>query len=87
MLTSPEMSFAELISNFQTISCALFFKQVEVFINLGNYSILAVNFQFKRNIGYFVMQTYMPCMMIVVLSWVAFWINREAAPARISLGN
>ncbi|XP_063728429.1 gamma-aminobutyric acid receptor subunit alpha-5-like [Symsagittifera roscoffensis] len=52
----------------------------------GNYSILAVNFQFKRNIGYFVMQTYMPCMMIVVLSWVAFWINREAAPARISLG-
>ncbi|XP_063717530.1 gamma-aminobutyric acid receptor subunit gamma-2-like isoform X2 [Symsagittifera roscoffensis] len=52
----------------------------------GNYSTLTIKFNFRRNVGYFIMQTYLPCMMIVVLSWVAFWINREAAPARISLG-
>ncbi|XP_075253037.1 gamma-aminobutyric acid receptor subunit alpha-5-like isoform X1 [Convolutriloba macropyga] len=52
----------------------------------GNYSVLTIKFNFRRNVGYFIMQTYLPCMMIVVLSWVAFWINREAAPARISLG-
>ncbi len=55
-------------------------------LDAGNYSVLSIKFNFRRNVGYFIMQTYLPCMMIVVLSWVAFWINREAAPARISLG-
>ncbi|KAG9339840.1 hypothetical protein JZ751_022342 [Albula glossodonta] len=30
--------------------------------------------------------TYIPCSMIVVLSWVSFWINKDAVPARTSLG-
>ena len=32
------------------------------------------------------MQTYIPSILIVVLSWVSFWINIDAVPARISLG-
>ena len=31
-------------------------------------------------------QTYVPSMLIVSLSWVSFWINIDAVPARISLG-
>lgn len=28
----------------------------------------------------------MPTMLVVILSWVSFWINVEASPARVSLG-
>ena len=30
---------------------------------------------------------YLPCALIVVLSWVGFWLNREATSDRVTLGN
>ena len=32
-------------------------------------------------------QTYLPSILIVMLSWVSFWINHEATSARVALGN
>ena len=29
---------------------------------------------------------YIPSSLIVVMSWVSFWLNRGAAPARVGLG-
>ena len=29
---------------------------------------------------------YLPCTLIVVLSWVGFWLNREATSDRVGLG-
>ena len=37
--------------------------------------------------GSFLIEVYAPGMLLVVLSWVSFWINREATADRISLGN
>ena len=34
----------------------------------------------------FCMQVYVPCTLIVVLSWVGFWLNREATSDRVGLG-
>ena len=31
-------------------------------------------------------QLYVPSALIVILSWVSFWISADAIPARISLG-
>lgn len=31
-------------------------------------------------------QVYVPCILIVVLSWVSFWIHREATSDRVGLG-
>jgi hypothetical protein len=31
-------------------------------------------------------QTYIPSVLIVMLSWLSFWLNVDAVPARISLG-
>lgn len=53
---------------------------------LGTQSGLEVYFHLKRHIGFFMLQTYLPCTLIVCLSWVSFWINRDAAPARVLLG-
>ncbi|KAH9523165.1 hypothetical protein Btru_065995 [Bulinus truncatus] len=50
------------------------------------HSILTVYFDFRRHTGYFLIQVYLPCCLLVVLSWVSFWINREATSDRISLG-
>ncbi|XP_052120175.1 gamma-aminobutyric acid receptor alpha-like isoform X2 [Frankliniella occidentalis] len=52
----------------------------------GNFSILQVNFNLRRNTGYFLIQVYVPCILIVVLSWVSFWIHREATSDRVGLG-
>ena len=40
----------------------------------------------KRQIGFYLLQTYIPSILIVILSWVSFWISVDAVPARISLG-
>jgi gamma-aminobutyric acid receptor subunit beta len=53
----------------------------------GNYQRLSLSFKLRRNIGYFVFQTYLPSILIVMLSWVSFWINHEATSARVALGN
>ena len=47
---------------------------------------LSLSFKLQRNIGYFVFQTYLPSILIVMLSWVSFWINHEATSARVALG-
>ncbi|KAG1652051.1 Gamma-aminobutyric acid receptor subunit beta-like [Nymphon striatum] len=51
-----------------------------------HYQRLSLIFVLKRNIGYFIFQTYLPSILIVMLSWVSFWINHEATSARVALG-
>ena len=40
----------------------------------------------KLEIGSYIFQTYLPSILIVILSWASFWIDHEAVPARISVG-
>lgn len=53
----------------------------------GNYSMISVRFNLHRHMGSFLIQVYGPCILLVVLSWVSFWLNREATADRVSLGN
>uniref|UniRef100_UPI00398F0DC7 gamma-aminobutyric acid receptor subunit beta-4-like isoform X1 n=2 Tax=Pristiophorus japonicus TaxID=55135 RepID=UPI00398F0DC7 len=58
----------------------------EVAFATGSYPRLSLSFRIKRNIGYFILQTYMPSILITILSWVSFWINYDASAARVALG-
>jgi gamma-aminobutyric acid receptor subunit beta len=58
----------------------------EKFYCIGIYQRLSLSFILQRNIGYFLFQTYLPSILIVMLSWVSFWINHEATSARVALG-
>ena len=81
MTNSPARSavrFWKIVNNF-TLLLLLFYK-------IGNYSRLACDIQFVRSMGYYLIQIYIPSSLIVVISWVSFWLNRNASPARVSLG-
>ena len=45
-----------------------------------------MTFEFKRRINFYLLSWYLPATLIVVLSWVGFWIDIKSTPARISLG-
>ena len=52
----------------------------------GRFINLSVKFKFRRRIGYSLLQVYAPTFLIVSLSWLSFWISKEAVPARVALG-
>ncbi|XP_078661188.1 uncharacterized protein LOC144905410 [Branchiostoma floridae x Branchiostoma belcheri] len=53
----------------------------------GRYPQLALYIHMQRNVVFFMLQTYLPCILIVILSWVSFFIDKDSTPARVALGN
>lgn len=51
----------------------------------GNFTCVQVMFTLKRRLGYFIFHTYVPTCLIVVMSWISFWIKPDAVPARVTL--
>ncbi|KRZ23129.1 Glutamate-gated chloride channel [Trichinella pseudospiralis] len=54
--------------------------------NTGEYSCLRTILTLKREYSYYLITLYIPSFMLVVVSWVNFWIDKDAVPARVSLG-
>lgn len=52
----------------------------------GNFTCLEVVFVLKRRLGYYFFHTYIPTCLIVIMSWISFWLHPEMAPARVTLG-
>ncbi|XP_031650210.1 gamma-aminobutyric acid receptor subunit delta isoform X2 [Oncorhynchus kisutch] len=52
----------------------------------GRFPRLSLRFQLRRNRGVYIIQSYMPSILLVAMSWVSFWISQTAVPARVSLG-
>nr|XP_033329433.1 glycine receptor subunit alpha-2-like isoform X2 [Megalopta genalis] len=52
----------------------------------GNFSTINITFKLAREMGFFMMDYYIPSILIVVISWVSFWLHMDASPPRIVLG-
>ena len=52
----------------------------------GNYSCLVAEFHLHRSIGFHLIQSYLPSILIVSISWVSFWMDVDCVPARVTLG-
>eukprot|EP00058_Branchiostoma_floridae_P005571 XP_002591059.1 hypothetical protein BRAFLDRAFT_69386 [Branchiostoma floridae] len=53
----------------------------------GEYPRLTFSFRLHRNVVFIILQTYLPAILLVISSWVSFFINPEAVPARVTLGH
>ncbi|KAI6218986.1 Glutamate-gated chloride channel [Aphelenchoides fujianensis] len=54
--------------------------------NTGTYSCLRTVIILQRQFSYYLVQLYIPSTMLVIVSWVSFWLPRTAVPARVTLG-
>jgi len=54
--------------------------------NTGAYSCVAVDMKFKREFSYYLILIYVPTCMLVIVSWVSFWIDPNSSAARVVLG-
>ncbi|XP_076353024.1 glycine receptor subunit alpha-1-like [Tachypleus tridentatus] len=60
-------------------------KEKQDSYGFGNFTRLTGIIHLKRRIGYFVIHTYIPSFLVVVMSMVSFWLPPESAPARVAL--
>ena len=49
------------------------------------YTKLCVHVQFKRKFHIYIVTMFLPSISLVGLSWVSFWIDKKAVPARAGL--
>ncbi|XKL66958.1 hypothetical protein PGB90_010378 [Kerria lacca] len=67
------------IVNIQASDCQESFQ-------IGNYSCLVAQYYLRRSVGYHLVQSYLPTMLIVAISWVSFWMDVDSVPGRTTLG-
>ncbi|XP_064535043.1 gamma-aminobutyric acid receptor subunit delta isoform X2 [Pseudopipra pipra] len=67
------------ITNYQFTTEIMNFKS-------GQFPRLSLHFHLRRNRGVYIIQSYVPSILLVAMSWVSFWISQSAVPARVSLG-
>ncbi|XP_068716656.1 gamma-aminobutyric acid receptor subunit alpha-6-like [Montipora capricornis] len=56
------------------------------YLSTGIFSSITVTFSLQRHVGYYVIQLYLPCIFLVMLSWIVFWTNPENYGDRLTVG-
>ncbi|KFP82633.1 Gamma-aminobutyric acid receptor subunit delta, partial [Acanthisitta chloris] len=69
-----------------TITNYQFTTEIMNFKSAGQFPRLSLHFHLRRNRGVYIIQSYVPSILLVAMSWVSFWISQSAVPARVSLG-
>ena len=50
----------------------------DITTNTGSYSCLTVDMTFKRQLSYYILTIYIPTLMIVMVSWMSFWLDHKS---------
>ncbi|KAG1699838.1 Glycine receptor subunit alphaZ1 [Nymphon striatum] len=76
-----------------TLACSMDFtsypfdiQKCPIMIESCNFSRLNSEITFKRHNGYFMIQTYFPMALIVIISWSTFWLDPSSVAARTTIG-
>ncbi|XP_031634966.1 glycine receptor subunit alpha-4-like [Contarinia nasturtii] len=86
---APELHLTEYVllnmwTNVSTINADL--RDLRHGAFTGNYSSLSFTVHLAREMGFYIMDYFLPSIMIVSISWVSFWLQADASPPRIMLG-
>ena len=76
----PEILYGTSMALYDIHLTIVFFKF------LGDFDCLVVKFRFYRFLAYYFLRDFFPCILIVVLSWMTFWIDYSSTPARVAMG-
>lgn len=91
--TPVTMSSAQHLTEYQIIN--IFTNETVVNADLndlrhgafaGNYSSLAFTVTLSRQMGFYLIDYFLPSMMIVSCSWVSFWLQADQTAPRVMLG-
>ncbi|KAI4456334.1 neurotransmitter gated ion channel [Holotrichia oblita] len=52
----------------------------------GNFSTLTFRFNIAREVGYYIIDYFIPSIMLVSTSWVTFWLQADNTAPRVTLG-
>ncbi|XP_070558042.1 glycine receptor subunit alpha-4-like [Ptychodera flava] len=61
-------------------------RSVHSYPHVGSFDVLFCKFTLHRQLIYYILEHYIPSSLMVIVSWVSFWLDVEATPARASLG-
>ncbi|GFY55125.1 gamma-aminobutyric acid receptor subunit rho-3 [Trichonephila inaurata madagascariensis] len=53
---------------------------------IGTFTTLQANFTFVRHLSSHIFNSYIPSGLVVMLSFLSFWLNVRSVPARVALG-
>lgn len=48
--------------------------------------VMTLFFNVSRRFGFVAFQNYVPSSVTTMISWISFWLKKDSAPARTSLG-
>uniref|UniRef100_A0A8D0SYQ5 Gamma-aminobutyric acid receptor subunit epsilon n=3 Tax=Sus scrofa TaxID=9823 RepID=A0A8D0SYQ5_PIG len=52
----------------------------------GDFMVMTLFFNVSRRFGFVAFQNYVPSSVTTMISWISFWLKKDSAPARTSLG-
>ncbi|KAJ9585824.1 hypothetical protein L9F63_020526 [Diploptera punctata] len=87
----------KLVNTWSNFSVANYSLTEEISSNFGFHSryygkfddlllALTVRFDLAREVGHYIMDYFVPSILLVVVSWVSFWLDPNAVPGRTTLG-
>ena len=53
---------------------------------VGDFNILTLRIHFHRRFEYYLTHNYIPAVLVVIISWLSFFVDRDCAPARVGMG-
>lgn len=63
----------------------MFLKKFDPFIFLGNFSTALVQFKLQRNSSHYILCTFIPCVIMILLNYLALWLSINKRDKRFAL--
>ena len=77
---------AKMIPDFKLLGYKLELIDTLDELSMKMYTQFVMKLYLERPIGFFIWEVYLPASFIVLMSFTSFWLDRNATPARVSLG-